>query len=496
MGIKDATGRNQGSPLQLGLRAETALAREERRLNEKYLRSSTAEMTDIDELALVERLRRVAKRDAWESLSRSEARNMVLSLSYRGEGQLASDEAWIVTKFLDFLASDRLKTNRHRFFSRVVNQYLLNFDPESWLTRLLGDHLCKYAPSIRDSRRLAHILKAHSDFDLFRWHAGPRNLARHIVDNRKIARDVFDRIDLRNDARNGGFAEFAFVHACKRIYDLLCATPNTDVVVPFLAWAENTETKSFVYKSRYPETAWALLAPWIDPHRSVPSGIRDRLIRFFSDQFKDPRTATHQWEKVDPSARDVLLRWLTLDVLDLFFKIVQEVVDEGGLFGHQWEARKRFWKEFVNHGLVANSMVAFGRAGIPRAEQAKKEIFRKHHYHVRYLSLREAERTQSVLLLHLAIPSPTGGTNTFVIADWSHNGSLRIWKKSNPAAPDIAPSSSVIYGSQLRTEPDTPPIRHVGSWETRAYSALLDLSGYTYFGEVESMSDFLRIIGV
>lgn len=497
MGIKDAFERDQGAFLKITLRSETVLAKEERRLRKKYLQPSTAEVRHIDQLAQVEKLRRVAREDAWGSLSPSEIKNIILSLDYPGNGKLENDEDWVVRNFLNFLASGQPEGNHRRFFSRIARQYLRSFDPSSWVTPLLSKYLCKCAPTIRAPRYLAPLLKAHSDFDLFQWQTGPRNLATHIVGNRKSAHDVFDQIDLHHAARGVGFAEFAFTHACNLVYKRLSNTPNSEDVDRLIAclifWALSPDKNQIVYQTRYPEIAWALLAPWRDFRRADPSETtKEMLVRFFTDTLGDPRIFDREWERVDSSAKDVLLRWLNLHTLTLFFDIVREVVGEGGRFEHQWHARKRFWEEFVNHGLVTNSIVAFGRAALPRVKHAEKELDRK----LLYRALRGAERTQSVLLLHIKIPSPAGGTRTFVVADWSHNGSLRIWRESSPEAPIVAPTPPDVYPEDLRTEPDTPRILHMGPWQPRAYNALLDLSEHAHIREVASMSDFLETIRV
>lgn len=493
MGIKDAFERDQGAFLKITLRSETELAKEERRLREKHLRSSTAEVSHIDQLAQVERLRRVAREDAWGSLSPSEIKNIILSLDYPGSGKLEKGEDWVVKNFLNFLASDQPEGNHRRFFSRIARQYLLNFDPSSWVTPLLSGYLCKCAPTIRAPRYLAPLLKAHSDFELFQWQAGPRNLATHIVGNRKNAHEVFDQIDLHHAARGVGLADFAFAHACNLVCQRLRNAPSSEDVDRLISWALSPDKSHIVYQTRYPEIAWALLTPWRDFRRAdPPETIRELLIHFFTDTFGDPRISDQRWEQVAPSAKDVLLRWLNLHTLALFFDIVREVVGEGGRFEHQWHARKRFWEEFVDHGLVTNSMVAFGRAALPRVRHAEKELSRK----LLYRTLRGAERTQSVLLLHIKIPSPAGGTKTFVVADWSHNGSLRIWRASSPEAPFVAPTPPDVYPEDLRTEPDTPRILHMGPWQPRAYNALLDLSEHAHIREVASMSDFLETIRV
>lgn len=494
MGIKDASGRNLDILSQRLFPKESALAREKERLKEKHRQPSMVEVKDLDQQrGLVERLRRVARENAWESLSRSETTRIILSLNYQGNGQLEKDESRIVTDFLDFLASGRTTRSRNRMFSRVASQYLLNFDRESWIIHLMGRHLSERARTIDDPRHLAPLLEAHSDLGLFNWERGPDNLAKHIVEKRKIANDVFDHIGLHENVRRDGLVKYAFTLACNLIHDRLCRASRIEDIAVLRDWVLPSGSSRIIYDDQYKNIAGALLAPWKDPHRFVPPDICECLIRFFSEQFGDPRISPQKWRDVDPSDKDVLLRWLNLDTLALFFDIVREVVVEGGRFEHQWRAREQFWEEFVKHGFVTNSAVAFGLAGIPKAQQAEKVLDRK----LLYRRLRGLERTQSVLLLHLRILSPTGSANTFVVADWSHNGSLRIWKASNPKAPHVALVPTDIDGPHLQKKTqDTSPIRHSGPWQSRAYHALLELSGYTHLREVESMIDFLEIVRV
>jgi hypothetical protein len=96
---------------------------------------------------------------------------------------------------------------------------------------------------------------------------------------------------------------------------------------------------------------------------------------------------------------------------------------------------------YIKKGFVGNAWVAFGTHGAQVARQLADDtddtLMR------RFATLRGAGTDQAVLLLKIG---------DLVIADWSHNGRLRIWRRGNAAVPEFSLKS--YLAAKLRAGSD------------------------------------------
>src|SRR5262245_51157491 len=131
-----------------------------------------------------------------------------------------------------------------------------------------------------------------------------------------------------------------------------------------------------------------------------------------------------------------MIRWLAQATLEQFLKVVDRVAP-----GHQWDYRRAFWNAYIERGFVGNAWVAFGREGAQVARQLANKT--SDNLMSRFATLAGASADQAVLLLSIG---------DLVIADWSHNGRLRVWQRGNTTVPEFSLKS--YAAAQLRADSD------------------------------------------
>jgi hypothetical protein len=184
---------------------------------------------------------------------------------------------------------------------------------------------------------------------------------------------------------------------------------------------------------------------------------RDALFRFCLGHLGDPRSRDARWSGVSPAARDVMVRWLVQESFDIYFSILDSTADD-----RMWSYRRPFWEHYLRRGDVIDAWAVLGRAA---AEEATRRKVRRDSYGV----MRTGDKYQSALLMRLR-----GTRGVAVVAEWSHNGSCRLWSNDRSHVPpfyrrDYDPDT-------LRRNPELQ-IPHNGSEHGRWQSQILfDLS--------------------
>lgn len=161
------------------------------------------------------------------------------------------------------------------------------------------------------------------------------------------------------------------------------------------------------------EVASAFLAPFVG--EAPPAYVKDAIQAFLCRVIGDPRLRPQRWQGVPDEIRAVLVRWLVGASLEDFFR----VLDETALDRH-WRYRKAFWRAYLEKGLIDDAWVVLRR----KASDMVRRSFRSDPAEL----VGGGDSSQSVLLMTI------GG---LTIAEWSHNGSCRIWKRGSPAAPSL-----------------------------------------------------------
>src|SRR5207253_3012307 len=111
---------------------------------------------------------------------------------------------------------------------------------------------------------------------------------------------------------------------------------------------------------------------------------------------------------------------------------------------------------YINKRMVGNAWVAFGSNGAHVARQIAKSTDDK--LMRRFATLGGASSDQAVLLLSIG---------DLVIADWSHNGRLRIWRRGNESAPEFSLPSYLAPDLRADSDFDTVHLPPDG-WQRKA----------------------------
>lgn len=155
------------------------------------------------------------------------------------------------------------------------------------------------------------------------------------------------------------------------------------------------------------------------------------LAGFFDELYGDPRSHPKAWVGTSQEARRTITRWLARKALDLFFDILSATADP------IWKWRKAFWLALERKGAIDEAWPVFGRQAA--------EWLERHPEQRRRVSSRgkllSAERKQSVMLMRI------GG---YVVAEWSHAGSVRIWAQDDARAPALG--NLAYYADEVRAE--------------------------------------------
>lgn len=180
----------------------------------------------------------------------------------------------------------------------------------------------------------------------------------------------------------------------------------------------------------------AMLAPF--QSETPKPNIQRFIMNCIVEKFKDPRI--HIWPvpfgRNGEARREVcvstLKRWLSIEYLDLFIKIIESTAVD-----RQFKPRKMFWLKYFEKDKISDVtlILASDADKIARKMQAQMD---KTDY-MQWAKLNLALGDQSVLLMKLG---------DLVIAEWSHNGAIRFWKTSDKHAPQFHLKEYV--GSQLR----------------------------------------------
>lgn len=205
-------------------------------------------------------------------------------------------------------------------------------------------------------------------------------------------------------------------------------------------------------------TAYALLNPYIDddPPRRIMVPLRDWFIQHFGNPHL-PHRRRAGWAGVPDEIRLVVGRWLVDLYIDGFIDLIKETARDS-----HWRFREAFWRSLSRRGLIRGIWFALGRD----ARRHLSTLGQGQETQISAASLRGAQQSQSVLLMDVS---------GMTIAEWSHNGSCRIWLDENPHAPRLY--EQAYHATDLRIGPEFC-LPHHGSdrylWQSRTADWLRD----------------------
>ena len=295
-----------------------------------------------------------------------------------------------------------------------------------------------FLPTFDDLRKLLYSivvesLSSSSVPSLYRWRQrcldfqllGPEAdlsfVRRLVLKEDSSPDDVLSRVGLDGGLARCGFLKFG-VHAYLPELDI----SDPDRLHRLLAFLELEGGLRFDDRAVRLEIATVLLRPFVerDPHPNV----KERLQSFFLRHYGHPRLPSGRrgWFRVPEDFRNVVMRWLVKDAIDKFFHLVEETA----LDSH-WRYRNAFWRAFFDAGMISDAYFVLGQSAskLSKLQLMKGDSIKDVEGAVGLL--RGAQGNQSVLLLRMS------GVSGVTVAEWSHNGSCRIWLDGNRNAPPL-----------------------------------------------------------
>ena len=404
------------------LPAELKTKRSYERVSEKYSELNFVDVIDYD--AMLEKLRHAAESRTLADFTYREMR-LAAGCLFDGKSRLADN-----TSFLN-LYLEALRALRSRLaVKRLIYIYCLHFDPADPAIRRLAEFLRE---AIREIGGRWDWPERQKKYRIFEPTEAPQQIANLTKDSTDPHKEL-QAVGLRGPLLAGGLAVYAYLDTLRATRKALENNPTTGEVDRAIAWTRTEDGKT-LFSAQRGKLANALLLPFVqnDPSEIIQRKVQNHLLEILSD----PRIDKVQWIGAEEEATDVMVRWLAEATLEQFLKVVDRVAAKQ----QQWHYRRSFWGAYIKKRVVTNSWVAFGSAGVRYAKQLSKDSSGK--ILLRFATLNGAGADQAVLLLRIG---------DLVIADWSHNGRLRIWRKGNDSSPEF--NSPDYLASALRTDSD------------------------------------------
>ena len=286
---------------------------------------------------------------------------------------------------------------------------------------------------------------------------GPRRFATAWLEARGQETTFPTSQGLTGDMAHQGFVVAAYDmllhHLVSALYRSGASTPLLDQVLRVSA----DPAGGLRFPSRRALLAAALLLPFADPR--VPGQPVESIKSFLLEHYGHPRVKVASWHGVQPEAIEVFMRWVVQATLDAFFDVVDATAKP-----EHWLYRRSFWEAYRRHGYLTDAWVVLGR-------HARQEVnLRLSHLKGSYGILRGSQSDQSVLLMKIG---------DLVIAEWSHEGACRIWRRSQGEAPRLYQQE--YDAAVFRDVHPFKFFRHygsaVGAWQSKVAAFIRDYTG-------------------
>ena len=297
---------------------------------------------------------------------------------------------------------------------------------------------------------------------------GPKRLGQQALERRLPPTGVLQGLGLESiQLSQGGFVEpCAFAALQQLAAD--SSVPPRERLEFVKALAVDQATGKLFFPHHKAEFANALLLPY--SATNPPADVQSETLALILRAIGDPRSRAAAWRSMEDAAR-VARRWLTKESINQFLDVVDAVADD-----RMWRWRRKFWNAVFDtkgndgQSIVQEAWVVFDDVGYAQARRmGLKDIS------VGRFAQGGVQRGQSVLLLRIG---------RMVIAEWSHNGKVRIWRDAeNKEAPRLYGAS--YTASELRQGPDGSfcdwGLAHMSpascAWQNAVAAKLQELTG-------------------
>jgi hypothetical protein len=258
---------------------------------------------------------------------------------------------------------------------------------------------------------------------------GPRKLADQLALEPGRAAEVLDDAGLVGELSQSAFLAEVHRQLADRLKRLLAEKryQDLDSTLDLLAPGGH-----LAFQTQAPFVADALLLPFLQS--APPADVQTTIQAFLLTHLKDPRLTQSGWARVDPAAKDVMLRWMVSASLEDFFALIARRAQED-----HWRYRKAFWSAYLRRGHIAHAWVILGDNVELEAQRRWRDAVPAH------ARLSGASPDHCVLLLQIG---------SLTIAEWSHNGTCRMWLQNDKKCPSFyrAQYSGVVLRADAKYE--------------------------------------------
>ncbi|SKA80812.1 EH_Signature domain-containing protein [Prosthecobacter debontii] len=180
-----------------------------------------------------------------------------------------------------------------------------------------------------------------------------------------------------------------------------------------------------------------------------------------------PEGWTGYWSAASSLSRQILERWMILDVMEDFFQRVGQYAEETGsiTMRRQWRYRRHFWLAYYKRGVVKTARALLGHGII----QAYGEPSLRKKFGDAMAELQSQDPDQCGLLLQI---------HELMLIDLSHHGAAYFFLPSNKQKP---PADAAIYDrSSLNLLKDVSKSHHGSDaylWQSDFESLIFDQTG-------------------
>lgn len=363
----------------------------------------------FDRKALLQKAQEAHRTGDWTKLTLLELARITWVL-WEASSPLECDE--------DFL-EEYLRIIRHRGKFRphryLISAYLRRFDDSRYIA-IIGRFLSEALQQSELPQSMRQWKKRHDRYRLFDPLQATDTLAEIILESGR-REEVLNEAGIHGEALTSGIGAAIFRTTCVSVKDSLDEHANLEKIKLLTLWACDSNGR-IRYRNERARLANALLLPWSDD--DPPATVRGHLEQFFDRAYGDPRFRFErvQWAGTSEQAKQVRIRWIAEQDLEFFFSVVKGTTDRPD----QWEYRRCFWKAYIDKRVTKGTWMALGNyaAGIAQSDATQETP--------QHGRLTGASASHSLLLLRIG---------NLVIAEWSHNGKLRIWLDGNQHAPQL-----------------------------------------------------------
>lgn len=344
----------------------------------------------------------------------------------------------------------------------LIEAWLRDFSPDAPNIVQAGEAIRRLLADSKDPR-FEGWRAADGTFQLFDARHGPAALAAMVLSGKQPVAEVLEAGGFADAARAiSGYLRAVQLELLARLPADLTGPRAGELLTRACAFLSHGDRLRFDDKRT--DVAHALCQPWLASQgRAADPGVQRPIQDFLMARIGNPQLRPGRWIGAEKEAA-LVRQWLARTSLEVFFALIAD----HALDSH-WKYREAFWSACLRKNAIDDAWLALGAKvhASARARQGLGSAFGR-------LEGAGAAGDQSVLLLRIG---------PLVVAEWSHNGSLRAWRADQ--APKLArttytradlirpclPFPRDPYGNRTQDQ-GTSGLRHTaaasGGWQRRA----------------------------